>query len=75
MKSKINQRQTNEENLVDDIMLDVEFLSISESTPEVSKNGSLVIVGCNGTYLFKNENEISSLNVALCWNCFKFPLE
>ena len=36
MKSKRNQRHTNEENLDDEIMLDVEFLSISESTPEVS---------------------------------------
>ena len=46
--------------MLDEITMDVEILSISESTPEVSKNLSwmiIILVGCNGSCLLKNAHE------------------
>lgn len=60
--------------------MDVEILSISESTPEVRHfNGSpnftlFLIVGCDGPRLPKNEDEVGLLYVAVCLSCSQLPM-
>ena len=70
-------KKENQENVQGDeiFTMDVELLSISENTPEVSLFTFKNLARCYGSHLSANASQASNDTMAVYLNCFEFTME